>query len=113
MKLSTLIAKIEDSTVRASKVIAAKTATLVKDVKVEVKAARIARGAAEQTRVDEALALPLTDGDAARVVVEAAEIDMRAREIELERLRREEQRDEAQRRREYIRKITTGEIKIP
>lgn len=113
MKLSALIAKIEDSAVKGSKFIAAKTSTLVKDIKVEVKAARIARGSAEHRAMEATLMRSLEDPNALQAAVEAAEIDVRARELLVERETQDAAKAEAIRRREYIRKIASGEIKIP
>lgn len=113
MKLSTLIAKIEDVSVRASKTIATKTATLVKDVKIEIKAARIARGSAEYRTMERTLMRSLDDPNVLQAAAEAAEIDARARQLLVESEMRGEAKAEAIRRREYIRKIASGEIKIP
>lgn len=113
MKLSTIIAKAEDSLAKLGRKAAVRTKNLVSEVRVEVRASRLARGAAEAMRAEALLDRPIETVHASQQAVEAAEIIVRAKEIEAAREAAELAKDEARRRREYIRKIQSGEIQIP
>lgn len=115
MKLSEIIAKAEAAVVKGVKVAAVKSSELAKQVRVEMRASAIAEGEAERLRTEAALGKPIDQVSVLdlRQVVEAAEVEERARQILEQRERKEELRLEHQRRKEYAKRVLRGEIPLP
>lgn len=111
MRISNLIAGLENVVIAGTRKTASKLQTFNRDLRIEMKASTIARGRVEELRAENALAAPLNGPSPLSTIashqqaIEAAEVRARAQSIITERTEREA-------REAYAAQVLRGEVPV-